>query len=158
MKIDWFKLIVSVVGCEAVGNIGTIFTAPKIPTWYAGLVKPAFQPPSWLFGPVWTALFLLMGIAFYLVWSGKGMAGARKTAMWVFGIQFVLNVLWSALFFGMQSPLLGFICIAGLWIAIVLTIKAFHDVSRPAAYLLVPYIAWVSFAAVLNYAVMMLNP
>lgn len=153
------KLIIAVILCEVVGASGTIFTAPNIPTWYAGLVKPFFSPPNWLFAPVWTLLFLLMGIALYLIWEKKEkiFKEKRKVALGLFGIQFVFNVLWSFLFFGLKNPFLGFVGILLLWISIVLTIMAFYKVDKKAAYLLIPYILWVSFAGILNFAIMMLN-
>ncbi len=158
MRIDWLKLIISIVGCEIVGSLGSIFTASQIPSWYAGLVKPAFNPPNWVFGPVWTTLFALIGIAFYLVWMERARTKtAANAAMIIFGIQFVFNILWSALFFGLNSPLYGMVCIVILWASIAMTIIAFYRVTKPAAYLLVPYILWVSFAAVLNYAILTLN-
>nr|WP_284738471.1 TspO/MBR family protein [Methanoculleus sp. CWC-02] len=138
--------------------IGSIFTTPAIPTWYAALAKPELNPPAWVFGPVWTVLYILMGIALYLVWSrGWGQKNVR-VAMAIFGIQLVLNVLWSYLFFGLQAPYFAFLEIVLLWIAILMTIAAFYRVSVSAAVLLVPYLLWVSFAAYLNYGIYVLNP
>jgi len=157
MRINITKIIVSVLICQGVGAVGSIFTSPAISTWYAILQKPSFNPPNWIFAPVWTILFLLMGISLYLIWS-KGWADKRvKIALFIFGIQLVLNILWSFLFFGLQSPLYAFIEIIILWLAILLTIISFYRISKPAAYLLLPYILWVSFASILNFSIMILN-
>jgi len=148
------KLIVSIAIPLIAGFIGGIFTTKSIPNWYATIQKPSFNPPNWIFGPVWTTLFILMGIALYLVWtSGK----ANNAALWIFGIQLALNVLWSIIFFGLHSPLWAFVDIIALWLAILATIISFFSVSPPAAYLLVPYILWVSFATILNWKIMVLN-
>lgn len=141
------QFIVAIGVSLAAGWIGSIFTMSAISTWYAGLVKPELNPPSWVFGPVWTVLYILMGIALYLVWS-KGWGHKNvQVATAIFGVQLVLNVLWSYLFFGIQAPFLAFVEIVILWIAILMTIAAFYRVSVPAAILLVPYFLWVSFAA-----------
>ncbi len=152
------QFIVAVGVSLAAGWIGSIFTMPAIPTWYAGLTMPEFSPPAWVFGPVWTVLYILMGIALYLVWS-KGWGHKNvQVATAIFGVQLVLNVLWSFVFFGMQAPFFAFIVILFLWVAILMTIVAFDRVSVPAAILLVPYFLWVSFAAYLNYGISVLNP
>ncbi|MFA5125974.1 MAG: TspO/MBR family protein [archaeon] len=152
-------LIFFVIACEIIGALGSIFTIPNIPVWYASLTKPFFSPPNWLFAPAWTILFLLMGIALYLIWESKGkkVVRERKIALSWFAIQFALNVLWSFLFFGMQSAFLGFVGIVFLWLSIIITILSFYKVNKKAAYLLIPYILWVSFATVLNYSIMILN-
>lgn len=152
---NWLKLGVAIVICEAAGGIGAIATTPKIGSWYAMLNKPFFNPPGWVFGPVWTLLFVLMGIALYLVWVKKKSL-TDKIFTW-FWIQLGLNILWSFLFFGAESPLLGLIEIVFLWWAIRMTIKIFSKVSTTAGQLLIPYLAWVSFATVLNAAVFWLN-
>lgn len=152
------QFIVAIGVSLAAGWIGAIFTTPVIPTWYAGLTMPAFSPPSWVFGPVWTVLYILMGIALYLVWS-KGLRHKNvQVATAIFGVQLVLNVLWSFVFFGMQAPFFALIGILFLWTAILMTIVFFDRVSVPAAVLLVPYFLWVSFAAYLNYGIYALNP
>lgn len=151
------KLIASIITCELAGIIGSFFTTPSVATWYQTLVRPALNPPAWVFGPVWITLYALMGVAAFLVWRA-GLAHARvKIALAIFAVQLVLNTLWSIIFFGLHSPGGALIDIAALWIAIVLTIVAFAKISRPAAWLLVPYLAWVSFATYLNYAIWMLN-
>lgn len=125
--------------------------------WYATLAKPALNPPSWVFGPVWTTLFALMGIAAFLVWRKGTHRRNIKIALGIFGVQLALNTLWSILFFGMQNPGVALVEITLLWLAIVATIIAFARISRPAAWLLAPYILWVSFAAYLNYAIWAVN-
>jgi len=156
------KLSFFIIVCEAVGASGSVFTAPSIPTWYASLTKPFFNPPSWLFGPAWTVLFALMGVSLYLVWE-KGSKNKKlkdrkfREALFAFGMQFALNVLWSFLFFGLRSPLYALVEIIFLWVAIAVTIFKFYKISRTASFILVPYLAWVSFAAVLNYYVWILN-
>lgn len=152
-----FKLIVAVAVSQAAGVIGALFTTPVIPTWYASLAKPAFNPPSWVFGPVWTTLFLLMGVAAFLVWQ-KGLEhkGVR-VALGVFLLQLALNTFWSIIFFGMRSPGGAVVEIIFLWLAIAATIFLFYKISKAAALLLVPYIAWVSFAALLTYSIYTLN-
>ncbi len=127
-------------------------------SWYDSLQKPFFTPPGWVFAPVWITLFTLMGIALYLIWeSGTGRSEV-KTALMLFGVQFALNVLWSFLFFGLRSPILGLIDIIILWVLIAATIRAFYGVKKSAAYLLIPYIAWVTVATALNGAIWLMNP
>jgi benzodiazapine receptor len=151
------KLITSITICLAAGVLGSVFTTPAIPTWYATLIKPSFAPPNWAFFPVWTTLFILMGISLFLIWQ-KGLEnGPVKIALYIFGVQLILNVLWSAAFFGLRSPLAGLIEICILWIFILFTILVFMKVSRTAALLLIPYILWVSFAAVINFFIWRLN-
>ncbi|MFA5187960.1 MAG: TspO/MBR family protein [Patescibacteria group bacterium] len=156
-KINWFRLIFSFLICQAAGGIGAIFTMPGISTWYATLQKPAFNPPNWIFGPVWTMLFVLMGIALYLVWNKSKEKEGKNKAIIFFCIQLVLNIGWSFCFFYLQSPLAGLIEIFVLWIFILLTIVYFYKISKIASYLLIPYILWVSFAVVLNYFLFILN-
>jgi tryptophan-rich sensory protein len=151
-------LIITVAICLTAGVIGSFFTTPNIPTWYADLNKPWFTPPSWVFGPVWTILYILMGISLFLVLRKGWERRDVQIGTAVFGIQLVLNILWSYLFFGLRSPLYGLIGIVALWIAILATIVWFFRISRPAAILLVPYIAWVSIATALNYSIYILNP
>jgi len=148
------KLIISVLICLLAGFIGSIFTTPAITTWYAALQRPSFAPPNWVFFPVWTSLFIMMGISLFLVWQKKE---KNVNALYIFAAQLVLNVLWSVVFFGLRSPLLGLIEIIILWIAILATILSFMKISRTAGYLLIPYILWVSFAAILNFSIWRLN-
>ncbi len=151
------KLIVSILICQGAGLVGSVFTSPAIPTWYATLQKPSFDPPNWVFAPAWILLFLLMGISLYLIWSKRLEDKEVKIAIVIFSSQLVLNILWSFLFFGFKSPLYAFIEIIILWLAILATIISFYRISRTAAYLLLPYILWVSFASVLNFSIMILN-
>ncbi|NIM02812.1 tryptophan-rich sensory protein [bacterium] len=152
------RLIVSILVCQLAGVVGSAFTRPAISSWYATLRKPTFTPPNWLFGPVWISLFLLMGISAYLIWS-KGLQNRKVIiALSIFGIQLVLNMLWSFLFFKLQSPVYAFIEILILWFAILFTIIYFFKISRAASFLLFPYIFWVSFAVILNSYIWKLNP
>ena len=154
---DRKKLIFSIFICLFTGFIGSFFTTPAIPTWYAMLQKPSFAPPNWLFFPIWTALFIMMGISLFLVWQ-KGLEDKKvKTAIYIFVAQLILNILWSVAFFGLRSPILGLVEIIILWIAILATILSFMKLSKTAAYLLIPYILWVSFAAFLNFSIWGLN-
>lgn len=151
------KLTGCIVLTEAIGLAGTPFTSAAIPTWYATLSKPFFSPPNWLFGPVWTTLYALMGISLYLVWQRGIKKPQVKQAVMVFGVQLFLNFMWSVLFFGLHSPILGLIGIFMLAATIILSMKLFYPLSKWATYLLVPYIAWVSFATLLNLAIFFLN-
>lgn len=151
------KFIIAVAIAELAGIIGSVFTAPAIEGWYAGIVKPAFNPPSWVFGPVWTLLYALMGTAAFLIWK-KGLDRSDvRIALGIFAVQLILNTLWSMIFFGLQSPGGAVVAIVVLWLAIVATIVAFAKISRPAAWLLAPYILWVTFAGYLNFTIWMLN-
>src|SRR3989338_11514132 len=158
MKIsNTLKLIIAIVVSELAGIIGSVFTTPSIAGWYAGIVKPAINPPAWIFGPVWTTLFVLMGIAAFLVWK-KGLDRRDvKIALGIFLGQLVLNTLWSIIFFGLHSPAGALVEIVFLWLAILATIIAFAKISELAAWLLLPYILWVSFAGYLNYSIWQLN-
>lgn len=149
-------LIVSILICFTVGGLGSAATTPSLGEWYAELAKPTWNPPNWIFGPVWSTLFLMMSISAWLVWRNAGFAKG-KGALIAFAIQLVLNVGWSLLFFAMQRPDLAFIEIAILWIAIAATIGLFFRHSKLAACLLVPYLLWVSFATFLNYTIWSLN-
>jgi benzodiazapine receptor len=135
--------------------IGSIATFSNIPTWYASLAKPAFTPPSWLFGPVWTILYILIGISFYLVWTAK--IKHKNSIFIVFFIQFILNALWSIVFFGLHSLWGGLVVILLLLVSIV-TLMAFCRKSKPAiGYLLIPYLLWVGFATCLNLSIAFMN-
>jgi len=153
---DILKLVASVFLCQIAGFLGSLFTTPAIPTWYATLKKPFFTPPNWIFSPVWISLFILMGISLFFVWRRQGHPQLR-TALFFFFVQLVLNVFWSAAFFGLRAPLLGLIDIVLLWIAILLTIRHFLKVSKFAGALLLPYFLWVSFAALLNCSLWIQN-
>ncbi len=155
----WIALLLAILACEIVGASGSVFTTMGLESWYPSLTQPDLAPPNWVFAPVWTTLFALMGLAVWLVWRealrDRGPEG--KVALGMFAIHFVINIAWSAVYFGMQSLLGGLIVIALLWVAIVTTIVLFDRVDRRAGFLLVPYVAWVSFAAYLNYAFWVLN-
>jgi translocator protein len=150
------KLIISIVVSFAAGALGSIATIPNIPTWYAALDKPWFSPPNWVFGPVWSLLYLMMGIALYLVWRTPSKQ-SKRVAFVVFGAQLALNALWSLVFFGLHQPWAAAIIIVCLFVMIALTIREFLKFSKVAVWLLLPYIAWVSFAAALNVAIALLN-
>lgn len=174
------KFIIAIAVSELAGVVGAVFTMPAISVWYAGLAKPELAPPDWVFGPVWTALYALIGISLYLVWKNnwevknRFLEGERKawnkwserlwTGDWrkanaiaVFAIQYILNIAWSYLFFGLRSSGFAFFALLALWLAIFWTIVAFYRISRPAAYLLLPYLIWVGFAGYLNYSIWMMN-
>jgi benzodiazapine receptor len=155
--MDIIKLIISIVACEGAGGIGAIFTTPAITTWYAGLKKPTFTPPNSVFGPIWITLYVLMGIAVFLIWrEGLGQEGVT-IAFVIFWAQLVLNILWSVIFFGLKSLFGGLVMILLLWITILVNIITFFGVSPLAGGLLIPYIIWVSIAANLNVQVWRLN-
>jgi len=155
-KESVIKLVIAVLVCQLAGLAGAIYTSGALTTWYASLQKPSFTPANWIFAPVWISLFLLIGISLWLVWQ-KEKKKNINAAFVFFSIQLVLNAMWSAFFFGMRNPLYALIDIALLWLAILATILSFRKISKPAAYLLVPYILWVTFAAVLNFCIWRLN-
>ena len=151
------RLIISIVVCQLAGVIGSVFTAPSITAWYSGLNKPFFTPPNWLFAPVWITLYLLMGIALFLIWN-KGLGRKNvKASINMFAIQLALNIVWSLIFFGIRMPLYAFIEIILLWIAIAATILLFWRIDRRAGAILVPYIVWVTIASALNLFIWILN-
>ncbi len=152
------KLVVSCAVPMLVGITGSLFTtADSLGNWYANLHKPPFNPPDWIFGPVWTTLYIMMGISVFLIWR-KGIDDkVVRIALACFIVQLFLNAIWTPLFFGLRSPLLGLIDIVLLLNAVIVTIFAFSKISRPAALLLIPYLAWVSFATVLNAALYLMN-
>ena len=151
------KLAFSILLCQLAGGIGSYFTAPAIPTWYAALKKPVITPPDWVFAPVWITLYVLMGIAVFLIWRKKQYGKPRQKALFLFGIQLFLNALWSFLFFGLRSPLAGLIGIIALAISIFLTLRIFLRISYSAGILIVPYLLWVGYAAGLNFSIYLLN-
>ena len=156
-SINWWALIIALGLPQLAGGIGAIFTSSAVRGWYKTLVRPSIAPPNWIFGPVWTTLFLLMGIASYLVYMKGWERTDVKWALGLFAVQLVLNVLWSLIFFGMQNPGAALIEIVIFWIAIAATIIAFYRISPAAAFLMVPYLAWVTFASYLNYSFWRLN-
>lgn len=157
MAIKIPKLLLSIGVCLGAGVIGLFFTAQSIPTWYATLNKPAFSPPNWVFGPVWTVLYVLMGISLYLIISNRAHVTSRNRAVRMFAVQLILNVVWSLFFFGLHSPFLAFLTVIALWVMIFLTMRAFLKINKISGWLLVPYLVWVSFASVLNLAIVFLN-
>lgn len=152
-----FFLAISILISQSVGIIGSVFTSKSVSSWYPSLLKPFFNPPAWIFGPVWITLYALMGIASYLVWQERGVNSLVKPALVVFGVHLVLNALWSFLFFGLRNLGLAFFEIIILWLFIAILIYLFYKINPKAAYLLVPYLAWVSFAGVLNFYLWRLN-
>ena len=150
-------LVLAIIASELVGSLGNLLSLSGVTTWYPTLTTPAFNPPGWVFGPVWITLFALMGAAAWLVWRAGLDQRAVRVALALFGVQFAFNVAWSGAFFGLRSPLAGLVVIVALWLAIVATIRAFDRVDRRAALLLVPYLLWVSFAALLNFELWRLN-
>lgn len=150
------NLTLSIMLALSAGAVGGVLTAKSIPNWYRTLNKPAWNPPNWVFGPVWSALYVLMGVSAWMVWERAGVGG---TPWWlvIYLIQLGLNLAWSLIFFGMQQPKWAFIEIIFLWLSILATIIAFWPISPLAACLLLPYLAWVSFAGVLNASIWRLN-
>ena len=166
MKINWpwarpkdnyWILLLSILVAQGAGAIGSLFTFSAIPTWYIYLNKPFFSPPNWLFGPVWTLLYTLMGISAYLVWRSHQF-GKKSLPFWhVYWTQLALNTLWSILFFGLKFTGFAFIEILAMWYFIARSIQEGHKLSHWSAYLLYPYLAWVSFASLLNLSIWLLN-
>jgi translocator protein len=155
--MNGFKLIISLLLCYGVAAAGSIVTTPAISGWYESLQKPYFNPPNWVFGPVWTVLYALMGIALYLVWKKAGKQKKEIKAIQIFAMQLALNFLWSFMFFGLHAITWGLLTICLLWVAIAFTIIMFKPISRTASLLLLPYLIWVSFAFLLNGAIFVLN-
>ncbi len=150
-------LLVAIAMCELAGIIGSIFTIQSIPVWYASLNKPSFTPPSWVFGPVWTILYLLMGVALYLVYEKRLNKHGSNSWKYAFIVQLMLNVFWSIIFFGARSLFGGLITILALWIAIAATIILFLRIRRSAGALMMPYLLWVTCATILNASLFLLN-
>jgi len=154
---DSVKLVVSLAIPQVVGITGALATAGGVRDWYPTLVKPGFTPPGWVFGPAWTLLYLLMGVALWLVWREAGRNERARPALFAFTVQLILNGLWSFVFFGLRMPGAALAEILLLWAAILFTMARFREVSRLATLLLVPYWLWVSFATVLNASIWLLN-
>ena len=155
-RTRWIGLVLFVLVCVVAGGLGAVATTPEIDGWYRTVVKPEWNPPDWVFGPVWTTLFVLMGISAWLVWK---LAGFQETAipLSLFAVQLILNVTWSWIFFGMHQIGWAAVEIVILWLAILATTVAFFRRSKPAGWLLMPYLGWVTFASVLNFAIWQLN-
>ncbi len=150
---NYFKLLISLIIPLSLGSIAGFFTSSDS-IWYQELIKPSFNPPGWVFGPVWTILYIMMGLSFYYVWNSEK---EIKLPTIVYYVQLFLNFTWSFLFFGLQNLLISFIEIMFLWSALIVTFFLFHKVSKKGAYLLIPYLLWVSFAAILNFTIYYLN-
>ena len=149
------KLIISLALPQIAGGLGAFFTISSVQSWYQTINKPFFNPPSWIFGPMWTLLYVLMGIACYLIWKKKHLQ--KKQLLALFFAQLLLNALWSPAFFGMESPILGLVVIVPLWALILVCIIQFRKASKLASGLMIPYLLWVSFATVLNFSIYWLN-
>jgi translocator protein len=154
---NWLKLILSLVIPQAVAAAGAYFTVTGSGSWYQQINRPEWNPPGWIFGPVWTVLYIMMGVAFYLVWKSDAAKGLKQKAIGFWIAQLIANFFWSFIFFGQQQPGWAFAEIVLLWVLILLTIFAFARTNKLAAWLLVPYISWVSFAAMLNFTIWQLN-
>ena len=152
----YVKILLSALFCLAIGGLSGFATTDAITGWYATIQKPSFNPPNWIFGPVWTVLYIMMGVALGLVWSETTKLTKSKAYTFFF-IQLALNGIWSIIFFAMEQPPLAMVDIIILLVFIVLTIKAFFPINKLAAYLLIPYLLWVSFASVLNASIWYLN-
>ncbi|MFO7734755.1 MAG: TspO/MBR family protein [bacterium] len=157
MKGNIVKFVISLLLCQFTGFLGSLFTKTSVQSWYRTIEKPTFNPPDYLFAPVWTILFILMGISFFLVWKNNDKPEEKTFAVMLFLFHLVVNISWSAVFFWMQSITGGFFVILFLLAMILLLIMYFRDFSAMASILLVPYFLWVSFAAILNYSIMVLN-
>lgn len=152
---NYLKLLISLALPQIAGGLGAFFTISSVQSWYLTINRPSWNPPSWLFGPVWTTLYVLMGIACFLIWKSENVL--KKQLLTLFAVQLVLNALWSPAFFGMESPILGLVVIIPLWISILFCVIRFKEVSRWASTLMIPYLLWVSFATALNGAIWWLN-
>lgn len=155
-KKSIFPFLISILLALSVGFIGSFFTTPSISSWYAFINKPSFSPPNWLFAPAWTLLYILMGISAFLIWKKRDNL-KTKQALIFYSIQLILNALWSIIFFGMHNLGLAFLEIIILWMFILITLIKFYKINKTAGLLFVPYLLWVSFASILNFAVWMLN-
>lgn len=152
------KIAIALVVCLMVGYSASLVTRPSIETWYVMLEKPVFNPPNWVFMPVWTLLYILMAVAAGLVWDKIEEQNEEvKKALGFFIIQLTLNAIWSYLFFGLKNPMLALIEIVLLWLMIYETYLKFTKINKTAGYLLIPYLAWVGFAAILNASIWWLN-
>jgi benzodiazapine receptor len=152
------RLIVSIVIVFLAGAVGTVYTLKEITTWYVSLAKPGWTPPNWAFGPIWTTLYVLIGISLFLVWREGLDRKDVRIALVVFAIQLILNVVWSLVFFGTHNIFGGLVLVILLWISILANIIVFYRISKPAGLILIPYLIWVSIASYLNYIVFLLNP
>jgi translocator protein len=156
MKTQSLLIYVLTIGAAlGAGALGSLFTADAIPAWYQTLAKPSWTPPNWVFGPVWTMLYILMGVAAGLVWQSGGMG--RSGVLWFYFAHLVVNALWSVVFFGLQEIGVALFLIILLWVLIVIMSRLFGLYSRTARLLLIPYLLWVSYASAVNLAILVLN-
>lgn len=154
---NWQKFLISILICGGAALLGSAFIIPSLPTWYVTISKPAFTPPEWLFIPVWTLLYGLMGFSLYMIWNESSRNKNIKTAVYLFGIQLGLNVLWTFSFFTLLSPFLALVEIIMLLVMISLTILEFYSIKKNAGLLLIPYLGWTIFATILNYSIWIMN-
>lgn len=154
---NYGQVFIFVMLCQAAGMVGTLFTVRNIPTWYATLNKPLFNPPSWIFGPVWLILYTLMGIAWYEIWRRGRVSPSARSASNLFILHLLLNASWSPVFFGARQIAAAFVIIFLLWGMIVVLLSQFTKIHKPSGLLLLPYLIWVSFASVLNLSILVLN-
>ena len=156
-KSNIIRFIIALILCEGAGIVGSLFTVSAIKDWYVNLNKLFFSPPNWLFGPAWTLFYFLMALALYWIWQ-KGLSNKSVLfAFWIFIVQLAVNAIWSVLFFGLRSPILGLVDIVVMWLLIVYNIYLFYKIDKKAGLILIPYWLWVTFAAMLNFAVWQLN-
>lgn len=154
---SFWKLVISIIICEATGIVSGLLANASNNAWFDSLAKPKWNPPAYLFAPVWTTLYLLMGISLWLIWKNNATESTKQKAYYLFAVQLFLNFWWSIIFFELHNPLLSLIEIVLMLTLILLTIIHFSKFSKLAAWLLVPYISWVSFATLLNYSIWYLN-
>ncbi len=151
------RLIVSIIIVFLAGAVGTVYTLKEITGWYAYLPKPGWTPPNWAFGPIWSILYILMGISLFLVWREGLDKKNVQIGVLVFAVSLAINVIWSLVFFGTHNIFGGLVLVLILWISILINIVVFYRISKPAGLILIPYLMWVSIASYLNYAVFLLN-
>lgn len=154
---NFAKLIIAIAIPIAIGATAGLFTVTGVGSWYQTINKPSWNPPGWVFAPVWTTLYVMMGVSLYLVWKSGVSNNLKRTAIGLFAFQLVLNFFWSLIFFDQQQPGWALVEIIVMWFFILFTIFAFAKVNKTAAWLLVPYISWVSFATILNYTIWKMN-
>lgn len=154
---NWLALFGSIALAEGAGILGSFFTVSAVETWYATLSKPDLSPPNWLFGPVWTTLYALMAIAAWRIYEKRKVSRRATPLLWIYAAHLAINTFWSVAFFGLHSPTLAFGMIVLLWLLIAYLAIGFYRIDRLAGILLVPYLAWVSFASYLNLSIVLLN-
>lgn len=154
---NWIKAVIAISIPLMVGGVSGYFTVAGVGSWYTQINRPTWNPPNWLFGPVWTTLYIMMGIALYLVWKSRLNTPLKSNAILFWSIQMTLNFFWSFIFFNQHLIGFAFVEMVMMWLAILVTIFAFSKINKYAAWLMVPYIAWVSFAGILNFTIWKLN-